>query len=180
MTIQSIDLSQIVAALIGLVGIIYSKTPRKKTKRGTKKPHQIILILSILLLIVAAAVFSYRHWFLPQVSIDKRIMDERGSAVDKNKAPFRIFVDGSVSNAEGLFLYLVVDDGNAEYIMPGLGQGYNGNFSGTCYLGVEDDPKSLNKRYIVFAVVTDRKYKKFEHLNRTSMKATSNRIKLFR
>lgn len=106
--------------------------------------------------------------------------DKDHNEIEDKAAPFIIYVEGIASNAKDNFLYLIVDDGNALWIQPGLGPNINGVFAGNCYLGIKDDPNSLNKWYRVFAGITDKKYKPYEHLDMKTVKAESKKIKLYR
>jgi hypothetical protein len=113
----------------------------------------------------------------PTVTISDNVEDENGDPIAKNSAPFKIRVNGTVSNAEDLYLYLVVNDGNAAYIQPeDLVLEANGAFEGYCYLGIGDDPESLNKEYEIFAVVTETEYDDYKHLDQKTVKARSNTI----
>ena len=116
------------------------------------------------------------------VKISNDLTDERGRSVDKKQAPFNVRVKGEVSNANSFYTYMVVQDGNVQWIEPTANFGYNinGEFSGDCYLGEINSPNSRKKPYKVFAVVTDREYKEYEHLDRKTIKAQSNAIDLIR
>jgi hypothetical protein len=111
----------------------------------------------------------------PAVAVSIRI-----NVINPAKAPFDVSVEGSVSRAAERYLYLVVDDGNAEYVEPGLGYGYDGGFSAKAYLGIKEDPNSKNKDYSVFAVVCTQEHKEYEQLDRKSVLATSQTIRLHR
>jgi len=145
------------------------------------KSWQSIIILGLMLslLLTACEIFPSQQ---PTsiVSIEDNIEDENGNPIDKSSAPFKVRVRGTVSNAQGLYLYLVVDDGNAQWIQPGLGQNVEGDFEENVYLGIENDPDSLNKQYRIFAVVTDKEHRENEHLDRGRIKASSAEIDLFR
>ncbi len=108
------------------------------------------------------------------------VKDENHQPIVEEEAPFKVYVTGEVANAEELYTYLVVDDGNHEYIEPGLGFGIDKAFSGYAYLGIIDDPASFNKWYHVFAAVTEKKYKPYQYLERETVKALSNGIDMRR
>ncbi len=116
----------------------------------------------------------------PVVRIEDSLRDENGHLVANDSAPFHVGVRGTVAEATGLYLYLVVDNGRAEYIQPGLGQNIAGDFEGDCYLGLKDDPSSLHKPYKIFAVLTDKVYHEYDSLDQASVQATSNLIELWR
>lgn len=131
------------------------------------------LIVAAILTILSWLAYS---WLVPP-SVFIRIGE---SIVDLEKAPFEVTIVGTVSHAKNKYLYLVVDDGRAEWIEPGLGYGYNGEFYGKAYLGIKDDINSLNKWYSVFAVVVDKEHNKFSHLDKKVVKAKSEIIRLYR
>ncbi|MBN1638757.1 MAG: hypothetical protein JW866_07310 [Ignavibacteriales bacterium] len=106
--------------------------------------------------------------------------DQNHNEIEDKSAPFIIYIEGTVSNAKDKFLYLIVDDSNALWIQPGLGANINGEFSGNYYLGIKDDPNSLNKWYKIFAVITNKEYKAYEHLDMKTVIAESKKIKLYR
>jgi len=95
---------------------------------------------------------------------------------------FRVEIRGNVSCNKDLFVYLVVNDYHAEWIQPtaGLGKYVDGPFDGYCYLGVIDSPDSINKTYKVFAVITSKAYNEYEHLDKETLVAKSNEIRLIR
>ena len=109
--------------------------------------------------------------------------DENDNVVDKKRAPYKVRIRGTALNANGYYVYLVVNDSNAEWVQAGAGLGANiaKDFSGHCFLGNPDDNHSLNKWYEIFAVITNRAYKAQEHLDRGTIKAeSSERIRLRR
>ena len=118
----------------------------------------------------------------PTISISDDVRDAGGNQVDKNQAPFKIRVDGEAMNAKSNFVYLVVDNGNDQYIEPtrSLGAGVEGPFSGYCYLGELDDPSSLGQSYRVFAVVVNRAYSDYNTLDNTTVLAKSVPLLLVR
>ena len=118
----------------------------------------------------------------PIIKISTDLIDNKGENINKKQAPFNVRVKGNVSNANNFYTYLVVQDGNVQWIEPTANFGYNinGEFSGDYYLGEIDNPNSLHKPYKVFAVVTDKEYKEYEHLDRKTIKAQSNTIDLIR
>jgi hypothetical protein len=120
------------------------------------------------------------------ISLDSYVtnvmVDTMNSPVDNKHAPFKVRVEGVVSNAKNYYVYVVVNDGYAEWIEPvtGLGANVDGNFSCECYLGESGKDKYLNRLYKVYAVVTNREYKEFKKLDRKTIKAKSDEIELFR
>jgi hypothetical protein len=110
------------------------------------------------------------------VTINK--IEGNGSALIE--APYAVLVKGTASIADGSYVYLVVNDGNAEYVQPDLVQLANGNFEGYCFLGEEKDPNSINKMYSIYAIVTDTKYGANARLNHGTINAVSNAIDLYR
>lgn len=118
----------------------------------------------------------------PTITLSDDITDERGAPVEKKKAPFKVQVRGAAKSVKGFYTYLVVNDFNVLWIQPSSSQGVNvsDDFSGYCHLGKVGDPNSLNKRYEVFAVVTNREYKDYDHLDVKTVKARSNAIEFFR
>ena len=183
MILKPIDIGPIIGALIGLIGTVYSlKKKQSGGVNGTNGHHTTILFISIFIIIVAIVFGGYllRGKGTPIVAIDSEVKDVAGRTIDKRAAPYQVYVKGTVSNAGNLFCYLVVDDGNAEWIEPGLGKGIDGEFDGNCNLGIKDDNRAMNKPYVVFAVVTDKEHKEYEHLSRESTRAVSRRIKLYR
>lgn len=109
------------------------------------------------------------------------IKDEGGHVVAINAAPRIIEVEGRVSGTEGLFVYLIVNDGYADWVQRGLGANVRRAFTGRCYLGAENQQESLNKFYRVFAVVTSKEHGPYDqYLDRNSIASVSEEIKLFR
>jgi hypothetical protein len=108
-------------------------------------------------------------------------MDSIGT-VDKEHAPQRVRVKGVASNAMNYYVYVIVNDDIAEWIEPvtGLGAHVDNNFSGECFLGESRNKAYRNKLYKVYAVITNREYQKYNHLDRKTVIAQSNEIELFR
>jgi hypothetical protein len=183
MIFKPIDIGPIIVALIGLAGTVYSLRKKQSERDGSAKNyHSTVLSISIFIIIVAIVIGGclLLSRGKPNVAIDPEVNDITGTLVDKRAAPYQVVIKGTASNAGNLFCYLVVDDGNAEWIEPGLGKGIDGEFNGNCHLGIKDDPRSLNRQYVVFAVVTDKEHKEYEHLSRESRRAVSHRITLHR
>lgn len=153
-----------------------------------------ILLLGITLLIIGALTQRFNftpiiaHNFTlgptpaPSITINLVIKDEKGNVIPnpRESAPYNIQLNGTVINAENLFVYLIVDDGYAQFVQPGLGQNTSRDFAGSSYLGIESDSRSLNKLYKIFAVVTDKKYKEYDVLEQSTIKARSNIIEALR
>jgi hypothetical protein len=78
------------------------------------------------------------------------------------------------------YVYLIVEDNNQGWIVPGLGAHVDKYFAGECYLGKKDDIASLNKKYLVYAVVTNREYTPYTIFDRKTIIEQSNVIPLFR
>ncbi len=118
----------------------------------------------------------------PIISITDDIRDSEGNRIDKDSAPFKVRVSGEALNARPFFVYLVVDNGNGQYVEPvgSLGSNVDGPFSGYCYLGLRDDPGSLKQAYTVFAVVANREYEEYALLDRSTVLAKSNQLLLIR
>lgn len=136
------------------------------------------LFIGIIAGLIVALIIAVIGWFLlkpPSVAI--RIDTGR---INLETAPFEVPIQGTVSRAKGKYLYLVVYDGNAEWIQPNLGYGYDGEFMVSAYLGIQNDEESKNKWYAVFAAVCSQEHKKYEHLDRTETIVTSEIIRLYR
>lgn len=119
----------------------------------------------------------------PAIMIDA-ITDARGEPVDKANAPLIIHVTGKVVNAMNWYFYLVVHDGDAAWIQSTIGLGHmvsnSFDFFGHCTLGSPHERSSIDKRYRVFAVVTDTEYERYQRLDETTVLARSNLMELFR
>ena len=112
----------------------------------------------------------------PNISINT-IQRDREVLID---VPYQVFIKGTATIPEDWFVYLIVYDGVAEYVQPEVLRTEENGFEGYCYLGEETDSKSINKRYTVFAVVTDQAHQRHTKLNPDSVKARSNSIELYR
>jgi len=119
---------------------------------------------------------------VPSITILEEISDTRHEKIQSDDAPHIIYTRGVASNSKNYYIYLVVNDFNAEWIQPtsGLGKNVEKDFSGNCYLGIANDSGSRKKWYEISAVATDREYKEYDHLDRKTIKAESNKIKLYR
>ncbi|MBN1638756.1 MAG: hypothetical protein JW866_07305 [Ignavibacteriales bacterium] len=143
-----------------------------------------------ILILITIGIISTNYFILkssvervpPNITIVDDIRDEHHNPIEKDSSPFKVYVKGTVSNAKDLFVYLVVCDFNYEWIQPVecLGANIDKEFSGYCYLGIIDDPNSINRWYKIFAIVTNKKYKEYEHPNRKSIIAESNKVDLYR
>ncbi|MDH3975182.1 MAG: hypothetical protein OEV42_12950 [Deltaproteobacteria bacterium] len=102
------------------------------------------------------------------------------SNIDLNHAPFKIGVNGTVKNATQFYTYIVVDDGHAEWIQPGLGFNRDGPFYSSAHLGIKDGNPSLNKWYNVFAVVSGEEHEKYQHLKPDSILARTKPTRIYR
>jgi len=106
--------------------------------------------------------------------------DSSGIPVNKKYAPWKVRVEGQVSNAMNSFVYLIVDDDNGEWIQSGLGQHIDKEFSGTCVLGANNGRSWLNRYYTISSVVTNKKYDDYQILDRSTVIVQSNKIRLYR
>jgi hypothetical protein len=102
------------------------------------------------------------------------------SEVNPKDAPFEIELSGTVTKATSMYTYVVVDDGNAEWIQPGLGENRDGSFYTSAYLGLEKGNDSLNKWYTIFAIVTNEEHKAYQHLIPASVQVRTKPIRVFR
>jgi hypothetical protein len=158
------------------------------------------IIASVVALIVGTFLFGYniQQWKLekenktdsvhldntkPSITlfndITSEMMDTIGP-IETKHSPFHIYVNGQVSNAMNYYVYLIVEDNNQGWIVPGLGAHVDKYFAGECYLGKKDDIASLNKKYLVYAVVTNREYTPYTIFDRKTIIEQSNVIPLFR
>jgi hypothetical protein len=142
---------------------------------ATLKCQQSLVFIQIIL--QNSYVYSQKIQEYPKPSI--RIVDIQ----NKNNAPFKNLVKGTALKSENYYIYLVVVDNDVEWIQPKC-KIYNGdskrNFEGNCHLGEIYNPASLNKWYTIFAIVTDKKYKQYEHPEEKTIIAKSNEIRLYR
>jgi hypothetical protein len=114
----------------------------------------------------------------PTISISNDVRDTNGNPIAINSAPFEVKVSGTVSNADGLYVYLIVANPYDHYVQPGLGQGIDGDFSAPVYLGIKENPDGLP--YTIYAVVTDKPYAIQASFKGESYVAKSKEIKLTR
>jgi hypothetical protein len=112
------------------------------------------------------------------ISISNDVRDINGNPIAMNSAPFEIKVSGTVSNADGLFVYLIVANPYDHYVQPGLGPNVDGEFTISGYLGVKGIKDGL--QYTVYAVVTDKPYVKQASFKGESFIAKSKEIMLTR
>ena len=116
----------------------------------------------------------------PTISISSDVRDIGGNPIYMNSAPFQVKVSGTVSNADGYYIYLIVEDSNHQYIQPKGGINVDNDFSIVCNLGIKDDPNSEGVEYRLYAVITDRPYSPFFHFENESYIAKSNKLKITR
>lgn len=136
------------------------------------------MILNVLASLIAAGLIGLAAWFwLAPPSVSLR-MDT--GTINAEQAPFEVPIQGTVARAQKSYLYLIVDDGNAEWVQPGLGYGYDGEFFAKAYLGIKDDTKSRDKWYSIFVVVCSQEHKKYEHLDRKTTLAISQIVRFYR
>lgn len=191
---------QVLVALLGMAGVllaavianldkickIFRGQSGKRNGKVDPPKNKRYLILASGLLLIAVVVFIFVATPSDTATVDLNADDlrtEKGGPVDRSNAPYTIKVKGTVRNAKTAFTYLIVDNGNGQYIQPvssTLGPAVDGPFTGNCYLGVKDDAKSLDKTYTVFAVVTSRQYNEYNLLNQTTILAKSNEVPVTR
>lgn len=118
----------------------------------------------------------------PSLTLAPEVTDETGRPINRREAPFKIRVKGTATGVDRSYVYLVVDDSNAQWIEPtaGLGPNVGGEFSGYCYLGEIGARDSIGKLYRIFAVATNREYTEHEKLDRRTIQAESSIIELLR
>jgi hypothetical protein len=118
----------------------------------------------------------------PSLTLAPEVTDETGRPINRREAPFKIGVKGTATGVDRSYVYLVVDDSNAQWIEPtaGLGPNVGGEFSGYCYLGESGARDSIGKLYRIFAVATNRGYTEHEKLDRRTIQAESSIIELLR
>ena len=184
-TMAPADIVQLVTALFGFGAMAAPKIIKWLGGKTTKSASTILMSIGIVLLVGNLAVLAWRYWgerFFPkpQVTINANVEDEIGGAIAKDSAPYIVYVRGTVANAEGLYVYLVVDDGNAKWVQPGPAHIAQQQFAEKVALGEPTGVGSLNKRYRVFAVVVNREYGNGQKLDSNTVKATSNVVELIR
>ena len=167
-------------------------------KRHLNLSHRVIYCVLIAIFQIAIVLtnnsssFSQSSWETPPrgtppaqsptITLTGDVSDAAGMRVNSNTAPFKIRVRGTVQNAQMFFVYLVVDDSNALHIQPvqSLGPKTDGDFVAYCYLGIQNDPASVNKYYRIFSVVTNKPYSDYSPLDKNTVLAESTAIELFR
>lgn len=120
----------------------------------------------------------------PTFSINS-VLNADFTPVHKDYAPHNVIIRGSVSNAKGYYLYLiVVDAGGVKWIQPPVGWISEDQFSftGSCYLGDSKAPLAAqNKPFIIYAAISEYdKYKENDHPSDQSILALSEPIYLMR
>ena len=142
----------------------------------------IVAIITVIGTIIVALIyngyFSRDFTSSPTISISNDVRDTNGNPIAMNSAPFEVKVSGTVSNADGLYVYLIVANAYDHYVQPGLGQGIDGDFSAPVYLGIKENPDGLP--YTIYAVVTDKPYAIQASFKGESYVAKSKEIKLTR
>jgi hypothetical protein len=142
-----------------------------------------VLITAIATIIVALinnGSFDKRSAPSPTISISSVLKDKNGQSIDINNAPFQVSVSGTVSNADGLYVYLIVVDKNHHYVQPGLGANVNNDFSNLSFLGEKDNPEAGGQQYTIYAVVTDKPYPEFAWFDGESFLVKSKELKITR
>jgi hypothetical protein len=114
------------------------------------------------------------------ISISNDVKDIGGHPIGINNAPFKVSVSGTVLNADGLNIYLIVDDGNHHYVQPEGGTNVGREFSILCQLGKEDDLDSGGKQYTIYAVITNEIYAPYAWFEGKSFIAKSDNIDIIR
>jgi hypothetical protein len=178
---MSDEFYNIVSALI--VSIFGFASAALSSKVSSKKISQVVKWLGGSIAVLSLAVTIFLAWAEiipdPQITISTNLEDKVGNILDVKDAPYEIFVRGTLSNTKKLYVYLVVDDGNAQWIQPDV-TNTNSEFTGYAYLGEPNDQPSNFKRYSVYAVLVDKKYKVKDKLDTASVIAYSNRVELIR
>jgi hypothetical protein len=152
------------------------------------RPRRWILVLSIggAIASIAALALMLVEWKPapePRLTLSPEVVGVRGEPIHPRAAPFIVRVKGTAAHVNGLFVYLVVRDANAEWIQPtgGLGRVVGSEFSGGCHLGDQKDrEKSINQEYECFAVATTAEYSEYQRLDGATVKARSNVVRLLR
>jgi len=164
-----------VSSIIGVVIAIFSTNWKLKMKIAFSIGYVFFTLANV-------AVWKLLERPTPRITLNMEVLSSANSAVDPRAAPFSVFVRGKVENANLSYTYLIVNDHVHEYVQPtsGFGYGVNSDFSGYCYLGKENDPNSENKNYSISAVIVNREYNEYDHLDRGSIIAESNKLLLYR
>jgi hypothetical protein len=104
----------------------------------------------------------------PTISISSDVRDISDNPIAMNSAPFQVSVQGTVSdtvsNTNGLYVYLIVVNKYHQYVQPvqpGVGSNVGNKFSNLCQLGEKDNPDAYGQKYTIYAVVTDKLYTDF-------------------
>jgi len=116
---------------------------------------------------------------VPIISISSDVRDPNNNPIAMNSAPFKVSVQGTVSNADGLHIYLIVANKYHNYvqpIQPGVGRNVGNEFSNLCQLGQEGNPDSYGQQYTIYAVVTDKPYAPFAFFENESYIAKSKEL----
>lgn len=140
----------------------------------------ITAIAGIIVALINKGSFDKSSAPAPTISISSVVKDTDGQPVDINNAPFQVSVSGTVSNADGRYVYLIVADRNHHYVQPGLGANVDNTFSNLCQLGEKDNPASGGQQYTIYAVVTDKPYPEYAWFEGESFIAKSKDLKLIR
>lgn len=121
---------------------------------------------------------------VPAISTLNAQYPDLSPLINEKYAPYKVLVSGNASNAMGLYLYLIVDDGTKKWIQKPLGliPENNFSFSGYCFLGdAPDSPFALNKTYIIYAVISaDGSYKEYADFTSQIPITTSPKLNLVR
>jgi len=126
---------------------------------------------------------------LPSIELSSSVADEHGNPIKPNEAPFIVQVTGKVHITAGLYAYLVVKDASAQWIEPSgeladvasASKARVLQFTDKCYLGeMKIRPSAPGTEYTCFAVVVDKPYNAYEHLDPATVRARSQEVKLRR
>lgn len=161
--------------------------PRSKSNESsTQVKVAVITAISAILVALITSPWWFEKVFSeqtppPPAVLIKGFEDEQGDVNIKHNAPFKVYVRVSVAHGQGHYLYLIVDDGNGQWVQPPLGEiGEGTEYTGACYLGRQDGQSSLNKTYRIYAVVTNTPYEEGDQLNLSTVEAKSEVYELFR
>ncbi len=151
-----------------------------------REPIVVAAIITALSVIIVALINAYAPDFIPRllhrptVSISNDVRDINGNPVAVNSAPFQVSIKGTVSNADGKYVYLIVADKYHHYVQPGLGPNVDNDFSNLCQLGQMSNPDSYGQQYTIYAVVTDNPYTAYAFFEGNSYIAKSKELKITR
>ena len=137
MEMTSANITQIIVAIIGLVGVIISKVFDSEEGPKSPNPSHILLAISILLLITNFLFYGWRYFKSePDVTITN---PTNGSYVDT-----KITLQGrskNISDKSKLWSVIYPHISGRYYPQSSIGLGPKGNWSVKTYVGGENDPE---------------------------------------